>query len=201
MDSYYNNNINSEIKARVDIVQVISEVVELKQKGNRYWGLCPFHKEKTPSFCVYQQSQMYYCFGCHAKGDVFGFIMQHDQVGFRTAWGILASRAGISIDTSPEATTRLLQAKQQRKIRQEKEQNLKKLIDQTYNKLVEIEQWARMFKKHIYTDHCLDRTSVIWALHIKDKASYYLDCFLNGTASDKLEIALMVRGWELPWKA
>jgi len=196
-----NDTINLYIRTRIDIVKLIGEVVELKQKGNRYWGLCPFHKEKTPSFCVDPVKQLYYCFGCHSGGDVFTFHMKINQVDFIPARNLLAARAGIAIDTSPEAMTRLLQAKQQRKIRQEKEQKLKKLIDQTYNKLIQIEKWAWMFEKHIYTDHCLDRTSVTWALSVKDQVDYYLNSFLNGTDSDKLEIALIVRGWELPWKA
>ena len=74
-----------ELRDRADIVQVVSRRVQLTQKGGRYWGLCPFHGEKTPSFSVNPQKQMYYCFGCHASGSAITFVMEMEHLEFREA--------------------------------------------------------------------------------------------------------------------
>jgi DNA primase len=85
-----------ELKSRVDIVSVIGERVRLKKAGaNRYSGLCPFHTEKTGSFSVSVTSQRYYCFGCQAKGDVIGFVMEIEGIPFYEALKELAERHGI----------------------------------------------------------------------------------------------------------
>lgn len=101
MAAYYgNNDIVDEIKSRLDIIDVISETVSLTRKGNRYWGKCPFHQEKTPSFCVTPEKNMYYCFGCHAGGDMFSFVMRRDGVDFKEALEILAVKAGLNFSAA-----------------------------------------------------------------------------------------------------
>ncbi len=84
------------IRSHSDIVEVISRYVPLQRKGNQFKALCPFHKEKTPSFSVDPTKQYFYCFGCHAGGDVFNFVMQYENVGFVDAAHILADRAGLT---------------------------------------------------------------------------------------------------------
>lgn len=74
-----------ELYARADIVQVVSSYVQLKKEGQRYWGLCPFHHEKTPSFSVNAERNLYYCFGCKAGGNVVSFVMEMEKVPFREA--------------------------------------------------------------------------------------------------------------------
>ena len=74
-----------ELRARADIVSIISRHVQLTPRGGRYWGLCPFHGEKTPSFSVSPEKQMYYCFGCHAGGSVLTFLMEMEHLDFREA--------------------------------------------------------------------------------------------------------------------
>lgn len=86
-----------EIESRIDIVDIIGERVELSRRGNRYWGLCPFHSEKTPSFSVSQERQLFYCFGCHQGGNVFTFLKNHDKLEFGEALQYLADKAGIDI--------------------------------------------------------------------------------------------------------
>lgn len=86
-----------QIESRIDIVDIIGERVELSRRGNRYWGLCPFHSEKTPSFSVSQERQLFYCFGCHQGGNVFTFLKNHDKLEFREALQYLAQKAGIDI--------------------------------------------------------------------------------------------------------
>ena len=89
----------SEIKNAADIVDVVSEVVILKKTGKNYVGLCPFHSEKTPSFTVSAEKQIFYCFGCTVGGNVFSFLMKHDGISFPDAAKILARRYGIDIPT------------------------------------------------------------------------------------------------------
>jgi DNA primase len=102
----------SEIKNRADIVEVVSEVVLLKKTGKNYAGLCPFHPEKTPSFTVNPEKQIFYCFGCAAGGNVFSFLMKHDGISFPDAAKMLAVRYGIDIPggtLSPEQKRRITQ--------------------------------------------------------------------------------------------
>lgn len=84
-----------EIRAKNDLVGLIGEYVHLTRKGGRYWGLCPFHSEKTPSFAVNPEKQFYHCFGCKATGDVFHFLMEKDRLTFPEAVAALARRAGL----------------------------------------------------------------------------------------------------------
>lgn len=81
-----------ELRERADIVEVVSRYVTLNQKSGRYWGLCPFHGEKTASFSVNPQRQMYYCFGCHASGSSINFIMEMEHLEFREAVIMLAEQ-------------------------------------------------------------------------------------------------------------
>jgi DNA primase len=86
-----------EIRSATDIVEIVSASVRLKKRGKNYLGLCPFHTEKTPSFTVSPEKQMYHCFGCGAGGNVFTFVMQVEKVAFPEAIRILAERAGIAL--------------------------------------------------------------------------------------------------------
>lgn len=94
---YYPEEIVEEVRLRNDIVDVISGYVKLQKKGSSYFGLCPFHNEKSPSFSVSRQKQMYYCFGCGAGGNVFTFIMEYENYSFVEALKLLADRAGIDL--------------------------------------------------------------------------------------------------------
>ena len=93
-----------DIRFRNDISEVIGSYFELKKAGSTFKALCPFHKEKTPSFHVNPQRQIYHCFGCGAGGDVFGFIMQYEGVPFVTAAKMLAQRAGITLELEEDET-------------------------------------------------------------------------------------------------
>ncbi len=89
-----------EIKNKVDIVDVISGYVQLKKRGKNYIGLCPFHSEKTPSFTVSQEKNIFHCFGCGEGGNVFDFIMKTEKIEFIEALKILGDKAGIPIELS-----------------------------------------------------------------------------------------------------
>ncbi|MCC2254753.1 DNA primase [Ruminococcus sp. CLA-AA-H200] len=94
---YYSDELIEEIRTRNDIVDVISGYVRLQKKGSSYFGLCPFHNEKSPSFSVSRQKQMYYCFGCGAGGNVYTFLMEYENFSFVEAVKFLADRAGIEL--------------------------------------------------------------------------------------------------------
>lgn len=94
---YYPEELVEEIRSKNDIVDVISSYVRLQKKGSSYFGLCPFHNEKSPSFSVSRQKQMYYCFGCGAGGNVFTFLMEYENFSFLEALKYLADRAGVEL--------------------------------------------------------------------------------------------------------
>lgn len=94
---YFSEDIVEEVRSRNDIVDVISGYVKLQKKGSSYFGLCPFHNEKSPSFSVSRDKQMYYCFGCGAGGNVFTFIMEYENYSFAEALRMLAERVGITL--------------------------------------------------------------------------------------------------------
>jgi len=94
---YYPEELVEEIRSRNDIVDVLSGYVKLQKKGASYFGLCPFHNEKSPSFSVSPAKQMYYCFGCGAGGNVFTFLQQYENYSFPEAIKVLAQRAGVSL--------------------------------------------------------------------------------------------------------
>jgi DNA primase len=94
---YYPEEVVEEVRTRNDIVDIISGYVKLQKKGGNYFGLCPFHNEKSPSFSVSGQKQMYYCFGCGAGGNVITFLMEYENYSFTEALKVLADRAGIKL--------------------------------------------------------------------------------------------------------
>lgn len=94
---YYPEEIVDEVARANDIVDIVGQYVKLKRQGSRYVGLCPFHNEKTPSFSVSGDTQLYYCFGCHAGGNIFTFVMEYENYTFQDSIEYLADRAGIEL--------------------------------------------------------------------------------------------------------
>lgn len=91
-----------EVSSRASIVDVVGEHVRLKRKGQRLWGLCPFHNEKTPSFSVNEQRNLYHCFGCGESGNVYGFLMKNQGLSFPEAVRLLADKIGVHIPETNE---------------------------------------------------------------------------------------------------
>ena len=95
--AFYSDELIEEVRSRNDIVDVVGGYVRLQKKGNTYFGLCPFHNEKTGSFSVSPHKQMYYCFGCGAGGNVFTFLMQYENFTFGEAMQTLADKVGVDL--------------------------------------------------------------------------------------------------------
>ena len=96
-----------ELVARTDIADVVSSYVHLTKKGSNLWGLCPFHNEKTPSFSVNPERQIYKCFGCGKGGGAISFLMEMEHLSFPDAVRLLAQRAGLEVpDTGADETGR-----------------------------------------------------------------------------------------------
>ena len=95
----YSNEVIDEVRNSNDIVEVISQYLTLKRSGRNYFGLCPFHNEKSPSFSVSPDRQIFHCFGCNAGGDVFTFISKINGLTFFEALQMLAERANIQLPT------------------------------------------------------------------------------------------------------
>ncbi len=99
----YTDELKEEIRTANDIVDVISQYVTLKRSGRNFFGLCPFHKEKSPSFSVSADRQYFHCFGCHKGGDVFTFISEIERISFKESLEFLAERAKISLPVTQNA--------------------------------------------------------------------------------------------------
>src|SRR5690606_5781377 len=92
------SDAKEKIRERLDIAEVVGEVVALRPAGRgQFKGLCPFHDEKTPSFHVHQDRGFFYCFGCQAKGDLFDFVMRTRSMSFPEALKLLGDRAGVEV--------------------------------------------------------------------------------------------------------
>ena len=93
----YDKNFTDELRERLSIVDIVSRRVPLVKKGQNYWGCCPFHNEKTPSFSVNEDKGFYHCFGCGEHGDIISFVMKSENVDFKTAITELAEQAGLKM--------------------------------------------------------------------------------------------------------
>src|ERR1700704_627924 len=98
MASFFSEATREGIRAASDIVDVVGSYLPLKRAGANFTALCPFHKEKTPSFNVNPQKQIFHCFGCHKGGDVFRFVQEYESIGFVDAVRRLAERAKIPLE-------------------------------------------------------------------------------------------------------
>lgn len=111
---YYPETLVEEVRQRSDIVDIVSSYVRLTKRGSNYFGLCPFHNEKTGSFSVTPGKQMYYCFGCGAGGNVITFVKEYENYSFPEAVQFLAKRAGIALPEIDEESERVKDNRRQR---------------------------------------------------------------------------------------
>ena len=99
----FSDSTINEIRGRIDIIDLISDYTPLKRAGRNFKALCPFHQEKTASFIVNPEKQIFYCFGCHAGGDAFAFLMKIDGLTFPEALEKLGAKVGVKLQASAEA--------------------------------------------------------------------------------------------------
>lgn len=109
-------DFKEQVRNSADIVEVVSGYVSLKKRGRNYWGCCPFHGEKTPSFSVNAEKNMFYCFGCHEGGDVFRFIMKSENCSFMEAVKMLAARYGIPIPEKEKTAAEIRRDRQRKEL-------------------------------------------------------------------------------------
>ncbi|MBR2614664.1 MAG: DNA primase [Clostridia bacterium] len=110
----YDARFLDQLKSKNDLVEVVSKYVHLEQKGNSFWGRCPFHHEKTASFCVNATDQFYYCFGCHKGGDVLSFIMEVEALEFYDAVKFLAERAKMELPSDNYDSQKMAEEKEKK---------------------------------------------------------------------------------------
>ncbi|MGI6003814.1 MAG: DNA primase [Christensenellales bacterium] len=103
MAGFFPQAFLEDLRQHCDLVEIVSQVVPLKQKGRKYWACCPFHSEKTPSFSVDADKQMYYCFGCKASGNVYNFVMETERLDFVSAVEHLAEKVNLPLPKQQDA--------------------------------------------------------------------------------------------------
>lgn len=170
--AYYADELVEEVRSRNDIVDVISQYVRLTKKGSTYFGLCPFHNEKTGSFSVSPHKQMYYCFGCGAGGNVFTFLMQYENFTFQEAMQSLAERAGIELPQQEMSA----KAKQEADLRQVLLE-VNKLAAKYYYALLRSEHGAQAlnyFKKRELSDAAMQKFGLGYSDKYSDDLYRYL---------------------------
>lgn len=116
MSSRIPESVIDEVSSRASIADVVSEHVRMKRKGNRLWGLCPFHNEKSPSFSVNESRNLYHCFGCGASGNAFGFLMRNQGLSFPEAVRLLADKVGVEIPDSTEDSSTAARRRAEREL-------------------------------------------------------------------------------------
>ena len=112
----FDNRFLDELKAKSDIVEVVSKYMPLESRGGNFWGRCPFHHEKTPSFCINPVDQFYYCFGCHKAGDVIRFVQEIESLDFFDAVKLLAENAKMEIPSLTAQDEKIKEQKAKKKV-------------------------------------------------------------------------------------
>ena len=108
----YDNNFTDLLRERLSIYDVVSKYVPLVKKGQNYWGCCPFHNEKTPSFSVNEEKGFFHCFGCAKHGDIISFVMEYKHMDFKAAITELAEMAGLPLPTMHKKTQQQIDAEE-----------------------------------------------------------------------------------------
>jgi DNA primase len=162
----------NEIRSAVDIVDIISEYVQLKKQGRNYFGLCPFHGENTPSFSVAPDKQIYYCFGCGAGGNVFNFLMDMEGLSFIEATKVLAEKGNIPLDISLEEPTKTSK------------------LSPSHQKMIEAHELLRKFYHHLLINTKEGEAAL----------EYLLDRGFTEESIEKFQIGYSLNSWDFVYK-
>mgnify|MGYP000956513153 CR=1 FL=1 len=186
-----------EIKRNNDLIALISESVQLVRKGNNYWGLCPFHREKTASFSVSQSRQRFRCWGCGASGDAIDFIKRRDGVDFNAARDFLAVIAGLRVEASPADHWAAQKAQEKRDVNNRRQAMARKIIREQTERLIVAEKRCHLFLQIVQTPEDMERPQTVWAAHTVSKVESVLYDLERADDCERLKIALAVRWWKL----
>lgn len=170
--AFYSDDLIEEVRSRNDIVDVVGQYVRLQKKGNTYFGLCPFHNEKTGSFSVSPNKQMFYCFGCGAGGNVFTFLMKYENFTFSEAMQTLAERSGVALPQQ-EMTA----AQQREADRKSRLLEINKEAARYFYSLLRSPRGARAyeyFKKRELTDETMQKFGLGYSDQYSDDLYRYL---------------------------
>jgi len=159
-----------EVRLNTDIVELVSEYVQLKKQGRNYFGLCPFHGENTPSFSVSPEKQIFHCFGCGRGGNVFSFLMEIEGVSFQEAVLRLAERAGVDIPVQSSG--------------------LAKPANPHISRMIEAHELLRKFYHHLLVN-TKDGQEALEYLHSRGFSRDVIDHFQIGYALDKKDMAIL----------
>ncbi len=154
-----------QIKQKIDIADLISEYITLKKAGQNFKGLCPFHGEKTPSFVVSPQRQVWHCFGCQKGGDHFSFIEEIEGIGFSESLKLLAEKAGVKLTTTP----------------------FRNQAEQEKNILYEINHIASQYYNYILTKHAVGKSALSYLTKERMVNEKLLDTFSLGYAPNSFD--------------
>ena len=164
----------NEIRQAVDIVDVISDYVQLKKQGRNYFGLCPFHGENSPSFSVSPDKQIFHCFGCGAGGNVFTFLMELENISFQEAAVKLAEKTNIELQISTSASGK------ERKVSEEIQEmlNAHELLSKFYHHLLVNTKEGQHALEYLinrgFTRESIDKFQIGYSLHSWDFVSKFL---------------------------
>lgn len=183
--------IINEIRQSVDIVDIISEYVQLKKQGRNYFGICPFHSENTPSFSVSPEKQIFHCFGCHAGGNVFSFLMDIEGISFQEAAIRLAEKANIPLELKTTSSQMRLPTETEKMMRAHE------LLRQFYHHILvntnKGQEALEYLQKRNFTREIIDYFQIGYCLDEWDTSLKFLKA--KGFDEDILEKAgLIIRG-------
>ncbi|MFD2046090.1 DNA primase [Ornithinibacillus salinisoli] len=173
MSNQIPEEVIEDIRKSNDIVDVIGEYVQLKKQGRNYFGLCPFHGEKTPSFSVTQEKQIFHCFGCKKGGNVMTFIMEMESYSFFEAVKHLADRSGIKLPETANGRENSLSEENQNII--SAYEWLTKLYHHLLRYTKDGKDGYRYFKERGITDETIDEFQLGFAPNIKDFTATFLE--------------------------
>lgn len=158
------DNFKEQVKAAADIVEVISGSVALKRKGSKYWGCCPFHGEKTPSFSVDSEKGFFYCFGCHEGGDVFKFVQKSENCDFKEALKILAEKYNIPVPNNQRTAQEIAREKKSKEV-----SNVNALASKFFHACLTQTQYGKSALDYLHnrgiTDEIIESFSIGYALN------------------------------------
>ena len=186
----FDANWIDQLKQRCDIVSVLSKYLTVERKGKNFWACCPFHNEKTPSFCINSYDQFYHCFGCKESGDVITFIMKYESLDYYDAVVMLAKQCGLELPELKDGQDIINQKKKQDRVKQVLQHTAEFFHKSLYDKSASLAQQYLLNRKIVKSSienfkigYSPNWTSLI--RHLKDKGFTYSEMKQAGVAEEK----------------